>query len=547
MALGIDKYFFPSHEFVRKLDFRTKNQLSLLIHGNQGAIGLFFVFGLVCCIQKKFEVGIVAMFSVCCFCISLGIIKKGKLQIATIFTTLGFVVATFVVTFFSTSYQSSLVFYRTILFMCAIATINAYIALGTRQIVMYFVPCVLIWVSVLLTIYKPIFALDFAESILNFSVTTIALITTNLMLLLSNRFNRFLISKSEDEHLKAKIMLKEITVVLDESREGLSIGNKLTQSAEKANDAVEKIQEIYRLLTSDAVELNKDANDVKSVGVQINSQATEMKACVQEQNASITQTSAAMTQISANISNISTIASKRRTAMNEIVQALAMQLEQVRTLVEQMNHVKESSNRIEAFVSTVDSIASQTGLLAMNASIEAAHAGTLGKGFSVIAQEIRKLSEETTKNANQISETLQGNGALVQQAAASANTMANFTAKSAQDIRTTVEAIDEILAGIGEMDIGTREVMKALQNIVDESHKTSDLVSGVVKEIASQGDSLENIAGVSDNLEQRIENMQKQISLIGASIEEIKNEAVANVDMTTKMSDSLGDVYAQSL
>lgn len=547
MALGLDKYFFPSHEFVHKLDFRTKNQLSLLIHGNQGAIGLFFIFGLVCCLQKKFEVGLVSLFAVICFFISLSIIKKEKIQTATIFTTLGFLSATFVVTFFSTMYQSPLVFYRPILFMCAIATINAYIALGLRQIVMYFIPCVIMWAVSLLTIYKPVFAMDFSDAMLNFCICTIALSTTNLMILLSNRFNRFLISKSEDEQIKAKVMLKEITVVLDEAKEGLDIGHKLTGSADKANDAVAKIQEIYRLLTSDAVALNKDANDVKGVGTRINEQAAKMKASVQEQNASITQTSAAMTQISANISNISTIASKRRAAMDEIVQALSMQLNQVRALVEEMNQVKESSNRIEAFVSTVDSIASQTGLLAMNASIEAAHAGTLGKGFSVIAQEIRKLSEETTKNANQISETLQGNGALVQQAAESANTMANFTSKSAQDIRTTVEAIDEILSGIGEMDIGTREVMKALQNIVDESHKTGELVAGVVKEIADQGESLENIAGVSGNLEERIEGLHKQMSLIGASIEEIKNEATANVDMTSKMSDSLGDVYAQSL
>ena len=51
-------------------------------------------------------------------------------------------------------------------------------------------------------------------------------------------------------------------------------------------------------------------------------------------------------------------------------------------------------------------VAAQTGLLAMNASIEAAHAGSLGKGFSIIAHEIRSLSEETTKNAEKISDII---------------------------------------------------------------------------------------------------------------------------------------------
>ena len=65
----------------------------------------------------------------------------------------------------------------------------------------------------------------------------------------------------------------------------------------------------------------------------------------------------------------------------------------------------------------------------MNASIEAAHAGESGKGFSVIAQEIRKLSEETTHNANLISETLQSNSEIVGQTAQSVRLFAESIKK----------------------------------------------------------------------------------------------------------------------
>ena len=88
--------------------------------------------------------------------------------------------------------------------------------------------------------------------------------------------------------------------------------------------------------------------------------------------------------------------------MDKLVHNLDSQMLLLQKLVDDVGLVKESSVKVSAFVDAVNQIAAQTGLLAMNASIEAAHAGTLGKGFSVIAQEIRKLSEETSKNAQKV-------------------------------------------------------------------------------------------------------------------------------------------------
>ena len=101
-------------------------------------------------------------------------------------------------------------------------------------------------------------------------------------------------------------------------------------------------------------------------------------------------------------------AESRKSSMNEMIHSFDVQLSQIKSLENDVARVQESSKQIEAFVDTVNKIASQTGLLAMNASIEAAHAGTLGKGFNVIAQEIRKLSEQTSSNAAQITDSLKG-------------------------------------------------------------------------------------------------------------------------------------------
>ena len=129
---------------------------------------------------------------------------------------------------------------------------------------------------------------------------------------------------------------------------------------------------------------------------------------INNQNDSLVGTLTEMSRVVKRLSKITEIAESRKSSMNEMIHSFDVQLSQIKSLENDVARVQESSKQIEAFVDTVNKIASQTGLFAMNASIEAAHAGTLGKGFNVIAQEIRKLSEQISSNAAQITDSLKG-------------------------------------------------------------------------------------------------------------------------------------------
>ena len=310
-------------------------------------------------------------------------------------------------------------------------------------------------------------------------------------------------------------------------------------SADSAKSNVSEIGELYKFLVLEANNLTSESLTIKNASNQISLQATRMKESVHEQNSSITETSAAMTEISANISNINGIANKRRAGMNEIVNALDAQLALIREIVDQVEKVRQSSDGIAAFVNTVDSIASQTGLLAMNASIEAAHAGTLGKGFSVIAQEIRKLSEETTKNAALISETLKTNTEIVNATTNSVSSFADHTKKSSAEIKTTIQAIEEILAGISEMDTGTQEVMKSLQTIVDEAHLNAELVANVTTEITQQTTAINNISTFASEMEAKVTGLDDLLRNIKIAIASIKKDAEENNVVSEKINNIL--------
>ena len=260
---------------------------------------------------------------------------------------------------------------------------------------------------------------------------------------------------------------------------------------------------------------------------------------VQDQNKAITQTSSALTEMSENIANISGIASQQRAGMNSIIHDLDSQMELMRKLVDDVNQVKESSDKVSNFVQAVNNIAAQTGLLAMNASIEAAHAGSLGKGFSVIAQEIRKLSEETTKNAQNITDTLKENEEIVNTTTSSVATFSEHTKATTDELRNTIGVIEEILSGISEIDAGTRDVMQSITNVVDDSHNNTKLAEGVADEILLQNASLQNISWGTDELRAKVSTLEGLLHNIRGAIDEIDKHASDNEAVAEKINNAL--------
>src|SRR5690606_3425523 len=152
-----------------------------------------------------------------------------------------------------------------------------------------------------------------------------------------------------------------------------------------------------------------------------------------------------------------------------------------------------SSGEIERFILQTKAIAKRTHMLALNASIEAARAGAEGKGFSVVAEEVRKLAQQAAQSAQQTSETMQEVLARVQTArdrlirlghsGMAARDAANSAVTGLQDVATDAEANDEwsrrisgsaaevqgLIEGIAgrmkEVSAGTEEYAAAAQEI----------------------------------------------------------------------------------
>jgi iron only hydrogenase large subunit-like protein/uncharacterized protein YoxC len=201
----------------------------------------------------------------------------------------------------------------------------------------------------------------------------------------------------------------------------------------------------------------------------INGLVGELHTVIDLQADAVDRSSAITSEMITAIKDTSKASIEKQEDIRELIENASQSQESMRETIQSVESISQSVGGIAQAIKIISAIAANTNLLSMNAAIEAAHAGEAGRGFAVVSGEIRRLSESTRENSQNISKTLKSiiNGISVT-SKQSGDTNGRITEMS-KEINGIAETMTNLINTLSELSTGSDEITAALKNLRSQS------------------------------------------------------------------------------
>lgn len=321
--------------------------------------------------------------------------------------------------------------------------------------------------------------------------------------------------------------------------------NNISLSVSELNSAATEISDNTETLAASIEETSASMEEMASSIGSINENIHELHAAVESTSSSIEQLSATIKQVATNAEDLASASEETLSAISEITStikevemsakesaklsekvnsdAATLGMASIEKTIEGMKNIKSSvertaelirklggrSDEIGKILTVIDEVTDQTTLLALNAAILAAQAGEHGKGFSVVADEIKDLAERTAFSTQEIS-------ALIQSVQG--------------EVKSAVEAMQEGLSSVDEGFRLAREAGDALSKILESSKRSSEMAMSIERSTTEQSkaarlvtEAMERVKNMTEQIAKATSEQSKGILLIMKATEKIRD------------------------
>ncbi|MDR2870410.1 MAG: methyl-accepting chemotaxis protein [Deferribacteraceae bacterium] len=301
-------------------------------------------------------------------------------------------------------------------------------------------------------------------------------------------------------------------------RVSMRTGDEFETLGENVNLALRSIREAFAEVKNQVGESMNAANEL--VGA-----TQELQESFHAQNAETDSVAAAVEELSSSARGVSEITKSSaeaatdtnakiidgREALSSALSAMNIITNKTASLAKTVEDLGVSSEKIGEILNVINDIADQTNLLALNAAIEAARAGEAGRGFAVVADEVRKLAERTSKSTKEIKDIVVSLQNDTTKATEEMSQAGESVSEGVEKTRTVEEIFEQIVAAVSQIEEGASSVSIAVEEQANALHGVSENIRAISTTVEQSVGTVANFGNITGSLESAASKTQSLI------------------------------------
>ena len=317
---------------------------------------------------------------------------------------------------------------------------------------------------------------------------------------------------------------KELTAI------GIDLGTNSQESASATAEIMANIAGVRKQSESQSEAVSNTTTILGRSAENVNN----LENLVEAQAAGITESSAAIEQMLGNISSVTSSVRKMADSFKELGITVSDGKTKLANVDGKVNEIAEQSKMLIQANTIIAQIASETNLLAMNAAIEAAHAGKAGEGFSVVANEIRKLAETSSAQSKNINTELKEISSSIKDVVSLSKDSQVAFGQIVTHLDSTDVIIREIDNAMSEQENASRQIFSALSDMRNQSIEVNEMSHQVKDNIVAVTKDMDTVSQISSIILGSMDEMTagaQQISTATQGVSDLAASTKENIDV----------------